>query len=194
MYLYKNGLLSNSFRLTVTYIHVMLYKVTIPSVCLLQDKCKEIFTSFSRAQNFNSLSSEIQNASSTALLNNILILSHFSLVKTHLSSPNACVQFFASFALFFFSSFILALFFLTFSFSFLHLHVQPFLFLSYLMIIFYVPNKLCILRVKVSSRVKNHHFSKFAIFRRLNRAHQELSFKKNVFSVQTYRVQQCFLC
>ena len=38
---------------------------------------------------------------------------------------------------------------------------------------------------KVSSRVKNHHFSKFAIFRRLNRAHQELSFKKipgkNVF-------------
>ena len=34
------------------------------------------------------------------------------------------------------------------------------------------------MRLKVSSRVKNHHFSKFAIFRRLNRAHQELSFKK----------------
>ena len=39
----------------------------------------------------------------------------------------------------------------------------------------------------LSSRVRNHHFSKFAIFRRLNRAHQELSFKKkipgkNVFS------------
>ena len=31
----------------------------------------------------------------------------------------------------------------------------------------------------VSSRVKNHHFSKFAIFKRLNRAHQELSFKKD---------------
>ena len=53
--------------------------------------------------------------------------------------------------------------------------------------------------LKVSSRVKNHHFSKFAIFRRLNRAHQELSFKKiipgkNVFSVQTYRVQKFFQC
>ena len=50
---------------------------------------------------------------------------------------------------------------------------------------------------KVSSRVKNHYFSKFAIFRRLNRAHQEHSFKKipgkNVFSVQTYRVQKFFL-
>ena len=32
--------------------------------------------------------------------------------------------------------------------------------------------------LKVSSRVKHHHFSKFAIFRLLNRAHQELSFKK----------------
>ena len=77
--------------------------------------------------------------------------------------------------------------FLTFSFLFLHLHVQPFLFLSYLMIIFYVPNKLCILRVKVSSRVKNHHFSKFAIFRRLNRAHQEVSFKKK-------SKKKCFFC
>ena len=26
---------------------------------------------------------------------------------------------------------------------------------------------------------KNHHFSKFAVFRRFNRAHQELSFKNN---------------
>ena len=32
--------------------------------------------------------------------------------------------------------------------------------------------------LKVSSRVKNCHFSKFAIFRWLNGAHQELSFKK----------------
>ena len=45
-----------------------------------------------------------------------------------------CVVF--RFFRFFFFSFILALFFLTFSFSFLPLHVQPFLFLSYLMIIF----------------------------------------------------------
>ena len=41
--------------------------------------------------------------------------------------------------------------------------------------------------VNVSSKVKNHHFSKFAIFRRLNRAHQELS-------VQTYGAQKFFLC
>ena len=51
---------------------------------------------------------------------------------------------------------------------------------------------------KVSSRVENHHFKKFSIFRRLNRAHQELSFKKipgkNVFSVQTYGAQKFFLC
>ena len=33
--------------------------------------------------------------------------------------------------------------------------------------------------VKVSSRVKKHNFSKFATFRWLNRAHQELSCKKN---------------
>ena len=51
--------------------------------------------------------------------------------------------------------------------------------------------------IKVSSRVKNHHFSKFAIFRLLNRAHQELSCKKkipekNLFSVQTSGVQKSF--
>ena len=49
---------------------------------------------------------------------------------------------------------------------------------------------------KVSSRVKNHQFKKLSIFRRLNRAHQELSFKKipgkSVFSVQTYGVQKFF--
>ena len=37
----------------------------------------------------------------------------------------------------------------------------------------------CYVFIKVSYRVKNHHFSKIAIFRWLNRAHQELSFKKN---------------
>ena len=40
---------------------------------------------------------------------------------------------------------------------------------------------------KVSSRVNNNHFSKFTIFRRLNRAHQELSFKKN-------SRKKCFFC
>ena len=41
--------------------------------------------------------------------------------------------------------------------------------------------------IKVSSRVKNHHFSRFAIFWRLNKAHQELSFKKN-------SRKKCFSC
>ena len=51
-------------------------------------------------------------------------------------------------------------------------------------------------QLKLSSRVTNHHFSEFAIFRRLNRAYQELSFKnnpdRNVFSSQTYGVQTFF--
>ena len=61
-----------------------------------------------------------------------------------------CVVFrFIGFFLSFFS-FILALFFLTFSFLFfVHLHVQPFLFLSY----FNVQNKLCVLRVKLPMSV-----------------------------------------
>ena len=41
--------------------------------------------------------------------------------------------------------------------------------------------------LKVSSRVKNHDFSKFAIFKWLNRANQELSFKKN-------SRKKCFFC
>ena len=41
--------------------------------------------------------------------------------------------------------------------------------------------------LKVSSRVKNHHFSKFTIFKWLNRANQELSVKKN-------SRKKCFSC
>ena len=49
-------------------------------------------------------------------------------------------------------------------------------------------------QIKVSSRGKNHHFFKFAIFRRLNRAHQELSFetknsRKKCFFL--YRLMEC---
>ena len=40
------------------------------------------------------------------------------------------------------------------------------------------------IQFKVSSRVKRHHFSKFVIFRRFNKAHQEL----------TNGVQKFFLC
>ena len=42
--------------------------------------------------------------------------------------------------------------------------------------------------IKVSSRVKKHHFSKFAIFRWSNRAHQELSCKKK------FQEKMFFLC
>ena len=52
-----------------------------------------------------------------------------------------------------FVSFIFVLFFLIFSFSSLHLHIQSFLLLSYLMSFFYVPNKLCVLRVKLPMSV-----------------------------------------
>ena len=43
-------------------------------------------------------------------------------------------------------------------------------------------------RFKVSSRVKNHNFLKFAIFKWLNRANQELSFKKK------FQEKMFFLC
>ena len=45
----------------------------------------------------------------------------------------------------------------------------------------------CRTNIKVSSRVKNHHFSKFSIFRWLSRAQQELSFTKN-------SRKKCFFC
>ena len=41
--------------------------------------------------------------------------------------------------------------------------------------------------LKVSSKAKNYNFSKFAIFKWLNRANQELSFKKN-------SRKKCFFC
>ena len=81
------------------------------------------------------------------LLCSILNLSNFSWYKETLYISLLVCNF--SLLAHFFFSFILALFFLTFPISFLHLHVQPFLFLFYLMISFYVPNKLCLLRVKL---------------------------------------------
>ena len=48
-------------------------------------------------------------------------------------------------------------------------------------------NNKWLLYFKVSSRVKNHNFLKFAIFKWLNRANQELSFKKN-------SRKKCFFC
>ena len=76
---------------------------------------------------FNSLSSEIQSS--------LLNWSHFSWHKhTLLLLMLACSTVFASFPR------IFAILFLTF--SFLHLRVQPYLFLSHLIIIFYVVKKL----------------------------------------------------
>ena len=72
---------------------------------------------FQGAKIFNFLSPEIQNASSAGLFNSKL-KSYFLSIARFIS--------YSLLSLFF--SFILALFFLTFSFSFLHLHVQPFLF------------------------------------------------------------------
>ena len=75
-----------------------------------------------------------------------------------LTSLNACVQFFASFPFFFW--YILALCFLTFSFSFLHLYIQPYLLLSYLMIIFYVAKKLYtyVMTAVVKLSCRYHYF------------------------------------
>ena len=48
-------------------------------------------------------------------------------------------------------------------------------------------NSVLTILLKVSSRVKDHNFSKFAIFKWLNRANQGLSFKKNPR-------KKCFFC
>ena len=60
------------FYLTVTYVLVTL-KVRIPPVCPIEDKCKKSSSlRFQGPKIFNSLSSEIQNASSIALFNSNL--------------------------------------------------------------------------------------------------------------------------
>ena len=148
MYLYKRGLLPNSFNdmfLLNCDVHSQNTRsknsVRLP---YCRTNVRKFSHRFQGPRIFNSLSSEIQNASGTALFNSKFVF--FSWYKNTLiiSSPNSCVQVFASF-----SSFL----FLTFSFSFLHSHVQPFLFLSYVMIILYVPNKLCVLRVRLPMSV-----------------------------------------
>ena len=112
------------FYLTVTYIHITL-EVRIPSVCaLLQDKCKEFLLCIQRPKIFNSLSSAIQNAPSTAVFTSKLIKSYF-----------LSLLFLSHFALFVLSfSFLFFLFFV-------HFWFQSYLFLSHLVIIFYVINK-----------------------------------------------------
>ena len=154
MYLYKNGLLPNSFNdmfLLNCDVHLCINTRSKNSFRLpyYRTNVRKFSLRFKGPKIINSLSSEIQNVSSTALFNSKL-KSFFSWYK-HTLALLMLVCSFSLLSLFFlvYSCII----FLTFSFSLLHLHVQPFLFLSYLMIIFYVPNKLCVLRVKLPMSV-----------------------------------------
>ena len=129
MYLYKSGLLPNSFN-DIFFLNCDVHSCNTRSknffrLPYCRTKVGKFSLRFQGPKIFNSPCSQIQNATSTALFNSKL--KSLFLVKAHFSSPNACGQFFASFAFFLF---ILALFFVTFSFSFLHLHVQHYLLLS----------------------------------------------------------------
>ena len=154
MYLFKNGLLPNSFNdmfLLNCDVHSYINTRSKNSFRLpyFWTNVRKFSLRFQGPKIINSLSSEIQNASSTALFNS-KIESFFSWYKYTLT----LLMIVCSFSLL--SLFFLVyscIIFLTFSFSFLHLYVQPFLFLSYLMIIFYVPNKLCVLGVKLPMSV-----------------------------------------
>ena len=154
MCLYKNGLLPNSFNdrfLLNCDVHLCINTRSKNFFRLpyYRTNVRKFSLRFKGPKIINSLSSEIQNASSTASFNSKL-KSFFSWYKRTL----ALLMLVCSFSLLslFFLVYSCIIFF-TFSFSFLHLHVQPFLFLSYLMIIFYVPNKLCVLGVKLPMSV-----------------------------------------
>ena len=131
MYLFKNGLLPNSFNdMFLLNCDVHSYKINTRSknsfrLPYFWTNVRKFSLRFQGPKIINSLSSEIQNASSNALFNSKLE-SFFSWYKYSLT----LLMLVCSFSLLspFFFSFILALFFLTFSFSFLHLYVQPFLF------------------------------------------------------------------
>ena len=137
------------FCFAVTYIHITL-EARIPSVCPTSGQMKGYFHFVFKGPKYL-IPLALKFRMPLVLLCLILNLSHFVFWYKHTIGLLMLVCKFSPLSLFF--SFILALFFLTFSFSFLHLHVQPFLFLSYLMIIFYVPNKLCVLRVKLPMSV-----------------------------------------
>ena len=156
MYRYKNGLLHNSFNdmfLLNCDVHVHSYNTRSKNFFRLpywRTNVRKFSLRFQGPKIFNSLSPEIQNASSNALFNSKL--KSFSWYKHTLalimlvcSSLLLSLFFSHLFLHYFFSPLI--------SFSFLHLHIQPFLFLSYLMTIFHVPNKFCVLRVKLPMSV-----------------------------------------
>ena len=123
------------FCFAVTYIHITL-EVRIPSVCPTSGQMKGYFHFVFKGPKCL-IPLALKFRMPLVLVCLIRNLSHFSWYKHTL----ALLMLVWSFSL-------LSLFF-----SFLHLHVQPFLFLSYLMIIFYDGNKLCVFRVKLPMSV-----------------------------------------
>ena len=137
------------FGSNVTYIHITL-QVRTPSVC---PNCRTNLRNFHFVLKGPKylIPLALKFRMPLVLPCSVLNLSHFSWFKHSLFLLMPVCSF-SPFSLFFFS-FILTLFYLTFFFVLiLHLHVQPYLFLSYLMIIFYVLKKLCVLRDKLSCR------------------------------------------
>ena len=93
MYLYKNRFLPNRFNdMFLLNCDVHSYNTRSKNSFRLpycRTNARKFSVHFQGPKIFNSLSPEIQNASSTALF--ILNLSHFFLVWAHFSSHNACV-------------------------------------------------------------------------------------------------------
>ena len=127
MHLYKNGLLPNSFNdMFLLNCDVHSYNTRSKNSFRLpycRTNVMKLSLRFQGPKIFYVLTSEIQNASSTALFNSKL-KSFFSWY-THTLALLMLVCSFWLLSLFFLS-FSFALFFLSFSFSFLHWHVQRF--------------------------------------------------------------------
>ena len=125
MHLYKNGLLPNSFNdMFLLNCDVHSYNTRSKNSFRLpycRTNVKKFSLRFQGPKIFYVLTSEIQNASSTALFNSKL-KSFFSWYTHTLALPMLVCSFWL--LLFFFLSFSFALIFLSFSFSFFHLHVQ----------------------------------------------------------------------
>ena len=142
MYLYRNGLLPVSFNdMFLLNCDIHAYNTRNKNSFRLpycRTNVRKFSLRFQGPKIFNSLSSEIQNAFSTALFTSKL--KHTLVLLMLVCSFSLLLLFFSFFV------FILALFFLTFFFL-LHLHVQLFYFYPILMINDYF--LLCVLRVKL---------------------------------------------
>ena len=130
------------FCLTVTYIHITLEVRTHSVYPTAGLKARKFSLCFQGPKIFNSLSSEIQNVSSISLVTSKLK----SLFSWYNHTSLFLLTLVCSFSLRSLSSlvytWIIFSYFLLFV---LKLHVQPYLFLSYLMIIFFVVKKLYML-------------------------------------------------